>query len=207
MSASLSPASAEAQVAVIVLAVARERAADGSALLAEPMAGGTVLTTTVRHVRESGLPLTVVANTVWRAALLAAGVALNELVTLTARQTGLGLAIASGVTNRPNAAGWLVLPADMPAVAPDTLRKLARAVGEAPMVYPEHRGQRGQPMGFAGELCADLLRLTDDDSVRRLLARFPTLAVPVPDPGVLVRVRQRAALATAQRLQEIEASS
>lgn len=203
---SSSPASAVAQVAVIVLAVARERAADGKALLAEPMAQGTVLTTTLRHVRASGLPLTMVADAVWREELLVEGVALNELVTLAPEQAALGLAIAAGVTNRPNAAGWLVLPADMPAVAPDTLCRLAKAVHEAPMVYPEHRGQRGQPMGFAGELCADLLRLTDDDSVRRLLARFPTQAVPVPDPGVLVRVRQRAALATAQRLQEIEAS-
>ncbi|MCA0175014.1 MAG: NTP transferase domain-containing protein [Proteobacteria bacterium] len=206
---SSSPALAEAQVAVIVLAVARERAADGKALLAEPMAQGTVLTTTLRHVRASGLPLTMVADAVWRAELLREGVALNELVTLAPEQAALGLAIAAGVTNRPNVAGWLVLPADMPAVAPDTLRRLAQAVQEAheaPMVYPEHRGQRGQPMGFAGELCADLLRLTDDDSVRRLLARFPTQPVPVPDAGVLVRVRQRAALATAQRLQEIETS-
>lgn len=206
MSSSSSPATAGTQVAVIVLAVARERAADGTALLAEPMARGTVLTTTLRHVRESGLPLTVVADAIWRAALVNEGVAQNELVLLAPTQTGLGLAIAAGVTNRPNAAGWLVLPADMPAVAPETLRKLAQAVHEATMIYPEHKGQRGQPMGFAGELCADLLRLTDADSVRRLLARFPTLAVPVPDLGVLVRVRRRGALVTAQRLQEIEAS-
>lgn len=193
-------APAPERVAVLLLAASRGRAGaepDSAHLLAAPMAGGTVLSTTLRHVRESGLPLTVVAGAEWRVPLLGADVALNQLVTLSAEPDSLGRAIAAGVTNRPNAVGWLVLPADMPAVAPQTLRTLAAALDDAVMVYPEHRGQRGQPMGFAGELCSDLLRLTDDDSVRRLLARYPTRAVPVPDPGVLLRVRGSGDLATA----------
>lgn len=190
--------STHAQVAVLLLAVARSRVAEAPSMLDQAMAGGTVLTTTLRHARASGLALTVVTDAIWRVALLCEGVALNQLVTVPAH-AGLGDAIAAGVTNRPNADGWLVLPADMPGVAPETLCDLALALRDAPMIYPEYRGQRGQPMGFANELCADLLRLTDGDSVRRLLARFPTRAVRTADPGVLMRVRQSADLAAAEQ--------
>lgn len=197
---------AATQVAIVLLAVPREREASGAAMLAQPMAGGTVLSATLRHARASGLPLTVVTTGHWRVPLLAQNVALNQLVTLPAEAASVGKAIAAGVTNRPNAAGWLVLPADMPGVAPETLLALAGALADSPMVYPECRGQRGQPMGFAGELCSDLLRLTDDDSVRRLLARFPVRGVPLADPGVLLRVRHSADLAVAaQHMQAMEA--
>jgi molybdenum cofactor cytidylyltransferase len=100
-------------------------------------------------------------------------------------QPGLGEAIAAGVGARPNASAWLVLPGDMVGVRPESLCALAEALAQHPAAYAQHRGRRGVPMGFAGELYSELITLTGDDGVRRLLARYPALALELDDPGVM----------------------
>lgn len=94
-------------------------------------------------------------------------------------------ALAQGVAARPDAAGWLLLPADRPLVRPAVLQAVARALDEHAVAYATHRGQRGHPLGFGAELFSELLRLSGDDGVRRLLVRYPAAGVPVDDPGVL----------------------
>jgi len=85
---------------------------------------------------------------------------------------GLGDAIAAGVGARPS-------------VRPESLSALASALAQHPVAYAQHRGRRGQPMGFAGELYSELITLTGDEGVRRLLTRYPALALELDDPGVL----------------------
>jgi molybdenum cofactor cytidylyltransferase len=102
------------------------------------LAGRTVLEHTLAAVRDSGLP--------WH---------LED-----AGHPGMGDTIGAAVRATPNAAGWLVLPGDLPLVQPATLRQLALVLrdlpchgphGVAPMagVVPEHAGRKGHPVGFS----------------------------------------------------------
>ena len=53
-------------------------------------------------------------------------------------------------------------------------------------------------MGFSAELFSELLSLNGDEGARRLLARYPTVAVEVDDPGVLMDIDTVADLAAAR---------
>ena len=63
----------------------------------------------------------------------------------------------------------------------------------------QHRGRRGHPVGFAAELFSELVMLKGDEGARRLLARYPTAAVELDDPGVLLDIDTVDDLAAAQR--------
>jgi molybdenum cofactor cytidylyltransferase len=101
---------------------------------------------------------------------------------------GMGYSIAVGVSARPDASGWLILPADMPLVQTATLQAVARQLEHHPVVYAQHKGRRGHPVGFSAELYSELAVLTGDEGARRLVARYPALGVEVDDPGVLIDV-------------------
>jgi molybdenum cofactor cytidylyltransferase len=107
----------------------------------------------------------------------------------------MGYSIAAGVASRPNASGWLMLPGDMPLVRPDTLRLIAAALPLEAVVFAQHHGRRGHPVGFSAELFSDLVQLTGDEGARRLIARYPSRGVEVTDPGVLIDVDTKADLA------------
>ena len=53
---------------------------------------------------------------------------------------GMGDAIAAAVRATSDSAGWLVLPADLPLVQPQTLRELARVWPERDVVVPVYQG-------------------------------------------------------------------
>jgi molybdenum cofactor cytidylyltransferase len=124
---------------VIVLASGRGerfRAAGGAGhKLQAPLAGSTVLAQTLAAVRASGLP--------WH---------LEDI-----GHPGMGDSIAAAVRATSGAAGWLILPGDLPLVQPATLHAVARALGAAVQAaQPSYRGQRGHPVGFAAG-CGDRL--------------------------------------------------
>lgn len=184
---------------VIVLAAGRGTRFGGPVhKLAQPLAGASVLGTTLGHVLASGLPLLVVTTPalVAEAAPLVASRDILVLPDDPAR--GMGESLAAGIGARPDAPGWLVLPGDMPAVQPDTLRAVAAALAQHPVAYAQHRGRRGHPVGFAGELFSELVRLQGDEGARRVVARYPSLGVEVDDPGVLLDVDTASDLAQAR---------
>ena len=43
-------------------------------------------------------------------------------------------------------------------------------------------------MAFSAELYSELIGLTGDEGARRLVARYPSFAVEVNDPGVLIDI-------------------
>jgi len=71
---------------------------------------------------------------------------------------GMGDSIAAAVRATAQAPGWLVLPADLPLVEPDTLRQVADALAREGVTaaQPVHAGRRGHPVGF-GPACRDAL--------------------------------------------------
>lgn len=186
--------------AVIVLAAGSGSRFGGDAhKLAQPLAGASVLGLTIGHAIESRLPV-VVVTTAALADEAARWVAHRDIVLMPAAQgrsrgdVGMGWSIAAGVAARPQAPGWLVMPADMPLVRAATLRAVAAALEQHAVAYAQHRGRRGHPVGFAAELFSELARLTGDEGARRLIARFPSVGVEVDDPGVLQDVDTRADL-------------
>jgi molybdenum cofactor cytidylyltransferase len=100
---------------------------------------------------------------------------------------GMGTSIACAVRATPNAAGWLIALADMPAVAPTTIAQIAAAIAKgATAAAPTYRGQRGHPVGFAASLGRQLALLDGDQGARGLLQAHPPLAIEVDDPGCLL---------------------
>ncbi len=169
--------------------------------LAQPFGGSTVLGSTVRHAIGSQLPVLVV-TTEPLAAQVSQWLATRDIVVLAPGEAARGMAhsIAIGVSERPGAPGWLVLPGDMPLVRTDSILAVATALEHDPIVFAQHRGRRGHPVGFAAELYSELIALDGDDGARRLLARYPSQAVELDDEGVLVDVDTRSELAAAREV-------
>jgi molybdenum cofactor cytidylyltransferase len=167
--------------------------------LAEPLGGDSVLSCTVRNALASGLPVLVV--TLPRFVNDVAGLVAKRDIVVLGESTGvapggMGDSIAAGVSARPSAGGWLVLPADMPLVRPATMLAVASALGPHPVAYAQYQGRRGHPVAFGSELFSELVRLSGDEGARRVLARFPGQAVEVDDPGVLLDMDTEADLAS-----------
>ncbi len=157
--------------------------------LEEPLHGSTVLGCTLRRALASRLPVVLVTT----AAFVPAATELltmRDIVVLSLAEArrGMGHSIAAGVSERTDAAGWLMLPGDMPLVRADTLRVVAMALERHTVVYAQYRGRRGHPVGFAAELYSELITLTGDEGARRIVARYPVHGEEVDDPGVLVDV-------------------
>ena len=197
---------------VVVLAAGRGSRFEGAVhKLRQSLGDESVLAATLAQVLQSGLPA-VVVTTAELVPIVQPLIAARDIVLLppigsaTREPLGMGYSIAAGVGARPNASGWLVLPGDMPLVQATTLQAVARSLGQHPVVYAQHRGRRGHPVGFAAELYTELVRLTGDEGARRLLARYPSQGLEVDDPGVLVDVDTQADLESAQRQRQTRAA-
>jgi molybdenum cofactor cytidylyltransferase len=189
-----------AQPAVIVLAAGRgSRFLGADHKLAQRLGAGTVLATTLRNAIASRLQVIVVTTEAF-ADLARRSIAARDVVVLPEVGTGadpalgMGYSIAAGVGARPDASGWVVLPGDMPLVKPATVQAVAREIGTHPIVYAQHHGRRGHPVGFAAELYSELALLSGDEGARRLVVRYPAFGLEVADPGVLVDVDTEADL-------------
>lgn len=180
--------------AIVVLAAGLgSRFRGTSHKLAQPLGASTVFGCTLANALATNLPL-VVVTTEPLAPIARGHVASRDVVLLpmvgstTDEPLGMGFSIATGVAARPDASGWLVLPADMPHVTSDTILEVARRLADHPVVYAQHHGRRGHPVAFSAELFTELATLTGDEGARRLVARYPAHGVDVKDAGVLLDV-------------------
>ncbi len=153
--------------------------------LAAPLAGRPLIEHTLAAVRASGLP--------WH---------LED-----AGHPGMGDSIAAAVRANGTAAGWLILPADLPLVRPDTLRKVALALAlAAPVqaVQPHYRGAAGHPVGFAAPCRDALLLLEGKQGAARVLLALRAMNsvadIDVDDVGVVTDIDTLDDLARAQAL-------
>ena len=131
--------SCDASPVVLVLASGRGerfRASGGTVHKLQALLGGrAVMQHTLDAVRASGLP--------WH---------LED-----AGHPGMGDSIAAAVRATRDAPGWLVLPADLPLLLPQTLRQVADALrAGAAAVRPVFEGTAGHPVGF-GSACGEAL--------------------------------------------------
>ena len=164
----------------------------------------SVLATTLGQAIASHLHVVVVTTEPF-AELARQSIAARDVIVVPAvgdpHQPGLGMghSISAGVSARPHAGGWLILPGDMPLVQPGTLQAVARLLDHHPVVYAQHRGKRGHPVGFAPELYSELVALTGDEGARRLVARYPAFGIELDDPGILVDIDTEDDLESARR--------
>jgi molybdenum cofactor cytidylyltransferase len=179
---------------VIVLAAGRgSRFKAPDHKLMQAFGSSTVLGTALEHAIETGLQLRVV-TTAAVSAEARRHVAQRDIVELpevtghSGETLGMGFSIASGVAASADAGGWLILPGDMPSLKPSTLLAVAAQLPQHAVVYAQHIGRRGHPVGFGSELYSELVQLSGDEGARRLVARYPSFGVEVDDPGVLIDV-------------------
>ncbi len=100
---------------------------------------------------------------------------------------GMGRTLAAGVRATAAASGWVVALADMPAIRPETIVRIAEALHEgATIVAPSYQGERGHPVGLARRFREDLQVLQGDAGARAILAahRDWITLIEVDDPGV-----------------------
>jgi molybdenum cofactor cytidylyltransferase len=185
---------------VLVLAAGQgKRFAGRGHKLEQPLGTSTVLGRTLATAIASRLRVVVVCSESL-APSVRRSVAARDVVVLpaVAAAAGMGSSIAAGVSAAADAPGWLILPGDMPLLKVSTLRSVAAQLVNDPVVFAQHRGQRGHPVGFSSELYSELIALQGDEGARRLLARYAAQPVVVDDPGVLVDVDTEDDLARAQ---------
>ena len=173
---------------VIVLAAgrsARFRAASGGQDKLQALLGTlSVREHAIAAVQASGLPFHVV----------------EAAHTAHIDQPGMGDSIATGVRACSQAAGWLILPADLPLIQPATLRAVAHALTDHTVVQAVYQGQRGHPVGFAATCGPALMALTGDQGARAVLQAHAPYALPVHDAGCIHDVDTPEALEAARRL-------
>lgn len=185
--------------AVVVLAAGRGSRFRGSGhKLEQPLealpGSDTVLVRSLRHAIATQLRVVVVTT----AALAPAAhklIAARDVVTLPDRDAqgrplpiGMGHSIVAGVAASGDADGWLILPADMPLVRPETLLSVAAGLERYPVCYAQYRGIQGHPVGFGTELYSELMALQGDEGARRIVARYAAQPIEVDDPGVHIDV-------------------
>lgn len=148
--------------------------------LSAPLGPRTVLEHTLAAVRASGLP--------WH---------LED-----AGHAGMGDSIAAAVSACPDAPAWLILPGDLPLISADTLRRIAEAPPEWPVVRPRYQGELGHPVRF-GVVCGPALRsLSGDRGAVALTRKHPVQVVDVDDPGCVTDIDTVDDLARAQAVWE-----
>jgi len=111
-----------------------------------------------------------------------------RVVPCTRADEGMGASLACGVQATSEAVGWVIALADMPWIAPATIRAVAQAITSgADVAAPFHRGKRGHPVGFSRGRYADLANLTGDAGAKSILehAGAALVAIEVEDAGVL----------------------
>ena len=146
------------------------------------LCGQPVRTHVLAAVRASGLPWHVVERT----------------DTARLPNPGMGDSIAFGVAATPDAHGWLILPADLPLIQPNTLLVVAEALQRYAVVVPRYEGQQGHPVGFASSCREALMQLTGDHGARAVVAQHTVCRLDVDDEGCVLDVDTVETLAMAQ---------
>jgi molybdenum cofactor cytidylyltransferase len=111
-----------------------------------------------------------------------------EIVFCADSDAGLGHSLASGVQATPDAKGWLVTLADMPAIQPATMQAVITACATPQdIAIPVVDGQRGHPVAFGSAYYDQLAALHGDTGARSILREHAAAVIEVPcaDPGIL----------------------
>jgi molybdenum cofactor cytidylyltransferase len=176
----------------VLLAAGRGERFGGAKLLvplpAGPHAGAAVGVAACRNLRAA-LDDVVTVVRAGDDALAAAFVREGAQVVVAERAAaGMGASLAAGVAAAGDADGYVVALADMPWIAPATIRSVADAIaGGASIAAPRFGGRQGHPVGFAAAHRAALVALAGDAGARSIVTAHAPLVrgVDVDDPGIV----------------------
>jgi molybdenum cofactor cytidylyltransferase len=176
----------------ILLAAGRGTRFGGEKLLARlgsgDLAGEPIGVAALRHLLLAIPEVIAVVRDGDRALAAELGANGARIVRCANADDGMGASLACGVQAAARAQGWLVALADMPWIAPATIKRVGGAVAEGAVVAaPFHRGERGHPVGF-GAACFDALStLTGDEGAKTIVAaqRDRIVRIDVDDAGIL----------------------
>jgi molybdenum cofactor cytidylyltransferase len=98
-------------------------------------------------------------------------------------EKGMFSSVREGMRSVETADFFLAL-GDMPLVTPEVYR-LLRTFQLPGSVIPQCGGKKGHPVRFDSAVIPFALSLAGEDSLRSVIARYPSLVVPVDNPGVL----------------------
>lgn len=110
---------------------------------------------------------------------------------------GMGASLAHGVGQARAADGWVIALADMPRIAPDTIRMIVAALEDGALIAaPVRQGERGHPVGFGAPLREELLALTGDRGARAVMERHRDAVrlLECDDPGILLDIDRKSDL-------------
>lgn len=113
---------------------------------------------------------------------------------------GMGDSIAAAVGATSQAAGWLILPADLPLVRSQTLLAVASALGRCPVVIPLYQGRRGHPVGFSASCRQELLALRGDGGAAVVARSRSPFQLTLSDIGCVTDIDTVDDLRRAERL-------
>jgi molybdenum cofactor cytidylyltransferase len=113
---------------------------------------------------------------------------------------GMGDSIAAAVAATSDAAGWMILPADLPLIQPKTLQLLAVWPLEADVLVPTFDGQRGHPVRFSPACRAELLALCGEQGAAGVVRARSVTLLAVGDAGCVTDIDTVEDLQRAQSL-------
>ncbi len=101
---------------------------------------------------------------------------------------GMGVSLAFGISQIPNADAWLIALGDMPSIAPaDYANCVAALRNNHSIAAPLWQEKRGHPVGFGKEWQHELLALQGDQGAKKLFEQNASCALyfQAADSGVL----------------------
>jgi molybdenum cofactor cytidylyltransferase len=101
---------------------------------------------------------------------------------------GMGDSIAAGVRATADADGWMILPADLPLLQPETLRLIAAAPDEQVVVRPLHHGRQGHPVRFSRVCGPALMALGGAQGAAAVVRCHRLWTVAVDDVGCVTDI-------------------
>lgn len=174
---------------VIVLAPAQQRREPPtSSGDASPWLFHGLLTQVARAI-DSGLPVAVVAPSATLEAIQRArpqDSLIHSPLETPVPEGGLAEALRVGVQTCATSPGWIMLPAQLPLLQADTLREIGAQLHFHAVAYASHQNQPGMPIGFGSELYSELIRVSSERELLRLINRYPSRAVEVSGSGPLM---------------------
>jgi molybdenum cofactor cytidylyltransferase len=101
---------------------------------------------------------------------------------------GMGDSIAAAVRATADAEGWMILPADLPLLRPETLRLIAAAPDEQVVVRPQWQGRPGHPVRFSRGCGPALMALGGEGGAASVVRRHGVATVEVDDVGCVTDI-------------------
>jgi molybdenum cofactor cytidylyltransferase len=188
-------AQAGKNIAGILLAAGTGSRFGGSKLI-HPLADGVAIAAhAARNLLAAGLSVTAVVRPgdFPLADLLEQEGCLVTVCPAAAR--GMGASLAHAIGCERGADGWVVALADMPGIAPATIRAVIAALEAGALIAaPQFHNQRGHPVGFSAALASELLALDGDEGARAVLERHreSVQLIDCKDAAVLYDIDRKA---------------